>query len=74
MLTDRNIHVLYVDFVDAFGSVDHARLHCIMQAMGIPRDAVRLVEDLYRGASITIRTPNKGDTPPIPVMGRGTVQ
>eukprot|EP00959_Pyramimonas_sp_CCMP1952_P025737 540644-Pyramimonas_sp.AAC.1 len=44
-----------------------------MQAMGIPRDAVNLVEDLYKGASITVRT-RKGDTPPIPVMGRGTVQ
>ena len=73
ILTDRNIYVLYVDFVDAFGSVDHARLGAIMEAMGIPDDAVRVVRNLYEGASVTVRTP-KGDTDPIPIVGRGTVQ
>ena len=73
LTTDNNIHVLYVDFVDAFGSVDHARLHAILEAMGIPTDAVNIIRDLYEGASIRVRTP-KGDTAPIPVQGRGTVQ
>jgi hypothetical protein len=35
--------VLYVDFTDAFGSVDHARLHCIMESMGIPGDAIAVI-------------------------------
>ena len=40
--------MLYVDFTDAFGSVDHARLHCIMESMGIPRDAIDVIKDLYQ--------------------------
>jgi len=72
-LTKSDIQVLYVDFTDAFGSVDHARLHCIMESMGIPRDAIAVIKDLYQGASIVVKTP-KGDTPPIPIMGRGTIQ
>eukprot|EP00959_Pyramimonas_sp_CCMP1952_P296620 6205202-Pyramimonas_sp.AAC.1 len=35
-MSKRNIQVLYVDFVDAFGSVDHTRLRCVMRSMGIP--------------------------------------
>ena len=62
-----------MDFTDAFGSVDHARLHCIMESMGIHEDATAVMKDLYQGASIVITTP-KGDTPPIPIMGRGTIQ
>ena len=41
--------------------------------MGIPRDAIAVIKDLYQGASIVVKTP-KGDTPPIPIMGRGTIQ
>ena len=72
-LTKSDIQVLYVDFTDAFGSVDHARLHCIMESMGIPEDAVGIIKDLYQGASIVVKTP-KGDTQPIPIEGRGTIQ
>jgi hypothetical protein len=52
--------------------VDHARLHCIMESMGILGDALDMVKDLYQGASIVVKTP-KGDTPPIPIEGRGTI-
>ena len=72
-LTKSDIQVLYVDFTDAFGSVDHARLKCIMESMGIPGDAVDMVKDLYQGDSVVVKTP-KGDTPPIPIEGRGTIQ
>eukprot|EP00959_Pyramimonas_sp_CCMP1952_P335444 7023467-Pyramimonas_sp.AAC.2 len=44
-----------------------------MEAMGLPRDAIELVRDLHKGASIRVRTP-KGDTASIPIMGRGTIQ
>ena len=56
-LTKSDIQVVYVDFTDAFGSVDHARLHCIMESMGIPGDAVDMVKDLYQRASISSRHP-----------------
>ena len=44
-----------------------------MRAMGIPEGLIEVVRDLYEGASIVVRTP-AGDTCPIPIMGRGTMQ
>ena len=41
--------------------------------MGIPEDAIAVVKDLYEGASIVVQTP-KGNTTPIPIAGRGTIQ
>jgi hypothetical protein len=72
-LTKSDIQALYVEFEDAFGSVDHSRLHVIMETMGIPQDTVDIIKDLYQGASVTIKTP-RGNTPPIPIQGKGTVQ
>ena len=72
-LTKSDTQVLYVDFEDAFGSVDHSRLHIIMESMGIPQDTVDIIKDLYQGASITIKTP-RGNTPPIPIQGKGAIQ
>ena len=46
-LTKSDIQVLYVDFKDAFDSADHARLHCIMESMAIPEDAIAVIKDLY---------------------------
>eukprot|EP00959_Pyramimonas_sp_CCMP1952_P236171 4935745-Pyramimonas_sp.AAC.1 len=44
-----------------------------MRAVGIPEGLIEVVRDLYEGASIVVRTP-AGDTRPIPIMGRGTIQ
>eukprot|EP00959_Pyramimonas_sp_CCMP1952_P137961 2887751-Pyramimonas_sp.AAC.1 len=41
--------------------------------MGIPEGLVEVVQDLYEGANIVVRTP-AGDTNPIPIRGRGTIQ
>ena len=46
-LSKSNTQVLYVDFVDAVGSVDHTRLHEIMGAMGIPQYAIDLINETY---------------------------
>jgi len=72
-MTKSDIQELYVDFEDAFGSMDHSRLHIIMESMGIPQDTVDIVKYRYQGASVTIKTP-RGNTPPIPIEGRGTKQ
>eukprot|EP00959_Pyramimonas_sp_CCMP1952_P423077 8862487-Pyramimonas_sp.AAC.2 len=72
-MSKSNIQVLYVDFVDAFGNVDHTRLRHVMRAMGVPKGLIEVVQDLYEGASIVVCTP-AGDTRPIPIMGRGTIQ
>ena len=72
-LTDSPLYVLYVDFVNAFGSVDHLRMADIMEMQGYPRDIVDIVRDLYEGAATRVRTP-VGETGDIPNNGRGTVQ
>ena len=72
-LTDSPLYVLYVDFVNAFGSVDHLRMAEIMKLQGYPEDIVSIITDLYQDANTVIRTA-AGDTPPVPVLGRGTVQ
>lgn len=72
-MTDHPIYVLYVDFVNAFGSVDHARMAEILRVQGYPEDIVDIIRDLYTDANTVVRTP-VGDTDTIPNMGRGTVQ
>ena len=65
--------VLYVDFVNAFGSVDHRRLLATMRLLGVPEDCLAVVQDLYQGASTAFSTPH-GWTAQVPFVGRGTVQ
>ncbi|KAK3249456.1 hypothetical protein CYMTET_41113 [Cymbomonas tetramitiformis] len=48
-LSHSQLHVLYVDFENAYGSVEHDRLQHTMKYLGIPEDAVRVVADLYGG-------------------------
>ena len=67
------MYILYVDFVNAFGSVNHARMTSIMEMQGYPDDIVNIVKDLYRGASTSVRTP-LGDTPSFLNLGKGNVQ
>ena len=45
--TNQDIYVLYIDFKNAFGSIDHARLLAIMKVLGYPHDAVTLVGNIY---------------------------
>ena len=72
-LTNSPIYVLYIDFVNAFGSVDHARMASILKLQGFPADAIALVRDLYTNSNIIVSTP-VGNTEPIDSAGRGTVQ
>ena len=68
-LTDSPLYVLYVDFVNAFGSVDHIRMAKILELQGLPSDAINLITDLYQGSKTIV-----GYTDPILHHGRGTVQ
>ena len=72
-LTQRDLLILYVDFVNAFGSVDHKRLFAAMRTMGVPDDCIEVIADLYVGATTQVCTP-KGRTENVPFLGRGTVQ
>jgi hypothetical protein len=45
--TNQDIYLLYIDFKNAFGSIDHARLLAIMTDLGYPKDAIHLVGNIY---------------------------
>ena len=72
-LADSPLYILYVDFVNAFGSVDHIRMAKILELQGIPQDAINLITNLYQGSKTVVSTP-VGNTEPISHHGRGTVQ
>ena len=44
--TNQDIY-LDIDFKNAFGSIDHARLLAIVKDLGFPEDAVKLVGNIY---------------------------
>ena len=53
----KNLYVLYVDWANAFGSVDHSRLTTMLDLLGVPQDAIEVVANLYSGASTRLRVP-----------------
>lgn len=70
---DKDLLVAYIDFSNAFGSVDHGRLSHVLTELGVPQQMVRTVADLYTGSTTSLRLPPLGVTEPIPIR-RGTVQ
>ena len=72
-LTTQNIYILYIDFKNAFGSIDHAKLLAIMKDLGYPQDAVALIENIYSKSTTTFTEEHFGKTQPIPIQ-RGTIQ
>ena len=71
-LTKQDIYLLYVDFTNAFGSVDHPRMIALLEDLGFPSDCVNIVGNLYTGARTAFITP-AGLTGEIPI-GRGNIQ
>ena len=71
-LTKQDIHLLYMDFTNAFGSVDHPRMIALLEDLGFPADCVDIVGNMYTGARTAFITP-AGLTGEIPI-GRGNIQ
>jgi hypothetical protein len=70
--SNQDIYLLYIDFKNAFGSIDHAKLLTIMTVLGYPYDAIILVGSIYSTSTIIIGI-HFGNTMPIPIF-RGTIQ
>ena len=66
------LYILYLDFKGAFPSVDHTRLTDVMSLLGLPQDAIKVVQDLYHNTTTSLMLPG-GLTTPIPIQ-RGTIQ
>ena len=72
-LTNQDIYITYIDFKNAFGSIDHARLLALMEDLGYPKDAVEIVGNIYTNSTTSFTGTHFGTTPPINVS-RGTIQ
>ena len=71
--TKQDIYILYKDFKNAFGSIDHARLLAIMKDLGYPNDAIKLIGNIYSQSTTTFIGKHFGKTQLIPIQ-RGTIQ
>jgi ribonucleotide reductase alpha subunit len=65
--TTQDIYLLFIDFTNAFGSIDHAQFLAIMFDLGYPKDAITLVGFIYSQSYITFTGPYFGQTQPIPM-------
>ena len=70
---NQDIYILYIDFKNAFGSIDHARFLAIMKDLGYPTDAINLIGNIYTQASTIFTGEHFGKTLPISIQ-RGTIQ
>ena len=52
----KNIYFCFIDYVKAFGSVDHNKLWKILKEMGIPDHLTCLLRNLYEGQEAKVRT------------------
>ena len=71
--TNQDIYILYIDFKNAFGFIDHARLLAIMKDLGYPQDAVALIGNIYVQFTTTFTGEHFGKIQPIPIQRR-TIQ
>lgn len=71
--TNKNNFITYIDFKHAFNSIDHTRLLAIVQELGYPKDAIKLIGNIYSNSTTPYKGAHFTTTPPIPI-NRGTIQ
>ena len=71
-IAKKDIYLLYIDFTNAFGSVDHPRLIHILGLLGFPPDCIDIIQDIYADTRTAFITP-AGTTQEIPLR-RGNIQ
>ena len=70
--TRHDVYLLYIDFSNAFDTLDHDKLLQLMWDQGFPSHAVEVVRGLHTGACTTIRT-SFGESDSIDIE-RGSLQ
>jgi hypothetical protein len=63
-LIQQDIYLLYIDFKNAFGSIDHAQLLAIMADLGYPQDTINLFGNIYSNSSTIFSGSHFGKTKP----------
>ncbi len=69
---NKDIVLCYVNIKGAFPSADHDQLVRFLEFLGLPRDFINIITNLYNGATQDFVTPH-GQTPPVGIK-RGTLQ
>ena len=69
----QDIYLLYIDFKNAFGSIDHARLLAIMADLAYPQDPINLIGNIYSNSSTIFFGSHFGKTKLIHIQ-RSTIQ
>jgi hypothetical protein len=72
-VTQQDIYLLYIDFKNAFGSIDHSRLLAIMADLEYPQDAINLTSNIYSNSSTSSFGTHFGKTKPVHIQRR-TIQ
>ena len=67
-----NVFLCYLDFTGAFSSVDHAHLVRSLTFLGLQKDFIRPISNVYSGATTEFVTPH-GHTSPVKVW-KGTLR
>jgi hypothetical protein len=63
----QDIYLLYIDFKNVFGSINHTRLLTIMSDLGYPQDVVTLIGNIYSNSTTIFTGSHFGQTKPIPI-------
>jgi hypothetical protein len=53
---NKDVMLAYLDFTQAFPSVDHLQLERTLRFLSIPEDFIFIVANLYKGAHTTCET------------------
>jgi hypothetical protein len=53
----KDLHMIQIDFTNAFGSVPHGLIAHNMACLGIPSDQIEIVMKIYEGATTRISVP-----------------
>ena len=63
-LTTKDIYLTSIDFRNAFGSIDHARLLAIMEDISYPLDAIEIVGNIYKSSTTSFTCSHFDTTSP----------
>ena len=71
----QDLCIMFVDFTNAFNTIDHQKTFRVMHDQGFPPDAVDVVTGIYSNVTTTVILNEQTGlkTKPIPI-GRGTIQ
>jgi hypothetical protein len=72
--TRQPLYAAYIDFADAFGSVQLDVLVDILSRLGIPHDGIAAIADMYTDAHTDLQFPGHSGAPPRVAWRRGTLQ